>query len=105
MRRVLLGDLVAAACCLAGAPQNSRAALASRLITEADAAHRYMKRFARPHPNWGTGSIETRANALKSGPNIGFDLGDTRILAALTLMSKTLAQRKAALALPIKPPM
>lgn len=104
MRRVLLGDLIAAARCIAGAAPPDRARLAARLIAEADAAHRYAKRLGRPHPQWGMGSLEARAQALPFGQAIGFDLGDIRLLSALAVLAQALVRRKGSLALPPKPP-
>jgi len=63
MRRCLLDDLVAGAGRLAFAPPLQRPGLAERLLAEAHAAHHYMRRFGRPHPRWGNGSLMTRALA------------------------------------------
>lgn len=101
MRRVLLGDLMAGARCLASAAPADQPHLARRLIAEADAAHRYMKRYGRAHPHWGIGSVESRANGMVPiAQRAGIDLGDGRILAALALLAGALAQRRANLALP-----
>ena len=72
-----------------------------KLAAEADAAHRYMKRYGRPHPTWGIGSLETRANALGAA-GVAFDLADPQILASLALLAHSLATRN--LALPPAPP-
>jgi hypothetical protein len=74
-------------------------------MAEADAAHRYMKRFGRPHPHWGIGSLETRANNLRAATApIAFDLADGRILAALALLAQALANHRRNLALPRRHP-
>lgn len=59
MRRILIGDLLAAAAVIRAAADPAEAT--QTLITEADAAHRYAKRFGRPHPVWGNGSLMARA--------------------------------------------
>jgi serine O-acetyltransferase len=63
MRRVLIGDLLAAAERLCGAPVADQWTSACRLIDQAHAAHRYARRFHRPHPRWGDGSLMARAMA------------------------------------------
>jgi hypothetical protein len=93
MRRVLMGDLVAAAQLLAAADAPLRAALAQRLIAEADAAHRYMKRYGRSHPQWGIGTLEARARGQCPAQQVCFDLGDARILDALAVLAATLPCR------------
>jgi hypothetical protein len=110
MRRVLLGDIMAAAVYVAGAPDGRRYARAQALIAQADAAHRYAKRFGRPHPIWGLGTLQ--ALALGQTPSLagqnraaGFDLGDLRILHGLIAVLQALAARKeAAPALPCPHP-
>ena len=62
----MLDDLLAGAGRLSQAPPAQRPDLANRLLTEAHAAHHYMRRFGRPHPRWGNGSLMTRA--LADGP-------------------------------------
>ena len=61
MRRILIGDLLAAASVIGAAADPCRTT--QTLITQADAAHRYTKRFGRPHPLWGNGSLMARAMA------------------------------------------
>ncbi len=105
MRRVLLGDMIAAAQVLAAANRPHRPALAQRLIAQSDAAHRYMKRFGRAHPEWGIGTLETRARQMGPAPHIGFDLADLRILDALAVLAAALQARRPAAALPPRPPL
>jgi hypothetical protein len=92
MRRVLIGDLMAAAAVLPSAPQGQRAQLAQNILCQTDAAHRYFKRFGRPHPLWGDGSLLTRA--LASPRRIAPDLSDANFLHLLALMTLALAHHK-----------
>jgi len=62
----MVDDLLAGAGWLAQEPPALRPHLAARLLAEAHAAHHYMRRFGRPHPSWGNGSLMTRA--LADGP-------------------------------------
>lgn len=63
MRRCLIGDVLAAASVLPAADLHQMQISGARLITQADAAHRYTKRLGRPHPAWGNGSLMARAMA------------------------------------------
>ena len=64
MRRLLLGDVIAAARALLVLPADQRKGLLDAMIHQADAAHRFFKRYSRPHPKWGNGSLMARANLL-----------------------------------------
>lgn len=66
MRAVLVGDVWAAARALRALPGPARARACRLLLQEADAAHRYHRRFGRAHPRWGTGSLMARAG--QAGP-------------------------------------
>lgn len=88
MRRVLIGDLLAAASVIGAAADPARTTLT--LITEADAAHRYAKRFGRPHPCWGNGSLMARAMVA---PHVKCDLSSPDVLAALARLCAALAVR------------
>lgn len=68
MRPVLLTDLRAAAAVLAAAPEADWPGLAQRLVSEADAADRYRKRFGRAHCRFGTGSLMAAANRYRHMP-------------------------------------
>ena len=81
MRRCLLDDLVAGAARLAIEPLAMRPALADRIITEAHAAHHYMRRMNRPHPRWGNGSLMARALA-EAAPQSPLCLTSLAIIAA-----------------------
>mgnify|MGYP007046310310 CR=1 FL=1 len=61
MRRVMHGDVVAAARVLLALPSTRRGSTCRRMIAEADAAHRYSKRFGRSHALWGDGSLMSAA--------------------------------------------
>lgn len=92
MRRILSTDLIAAASVLAAAPMANRAALAHDILAQSHAAHAYFKRFGRPHPHWGDGSLLTRALACdhRAPPN----LSDAGFLAALAQMTHACAAHK-----------
>ena len=94
MHKCLLGDLTEAAAWLAARPSDQRAHLAKQLITQADYAHRYAKRFGRAHQIWGNGSLMARALA-EPGPR-HYTPGAPGFLHALAVLSATLAARKSA---------
>ena len=71
MRRVLIGDLLVAASVIGAASDPRRTT--QTLLAEADAAHRYAKRFGRPHPLWGNGSLMARALAEPHSAPITLD--------------------------------
>ena len=71
MRCCLIGDLLAAADCVAGMAGADQARLLARLLAEAHAAHRYSRRFGRPHPLWGDGSLMARVLAEPQAPARG----------------------------------
>lgn len=68
MRRCLIGDLLAAADCVVGMAGEDQSRHLARLLAEAHAAHRYARRFGRPHPRWGDGSLMARALAERPTP-------------------------------------
>lgn len=90
MRRCLPGDLFEAAGLLA--VSTDPAALITRLLDQADAAHRYAKRFGRAHPTWGNGSLMARVLA-EPGPRHSIP-HSVRFLSALSLVASQLASRK-----------
>lgn len=94
MRRCLIGDIWAAADCVAACPEPQREALARQLITQADAAHRYAKRMGRAHPAWGNGSLMARA-LLAREPRTA--VPEVCFLTALALVAHLLAARKSGL--------
>ena len=61
MRRITMADLAAVAQFLARRPASDRPALLDRLISQAQAADCYSRRLRRPHPDWGDGSLLSRA--------------------------------------------
>lgn len=72
MRRVMHGDVVAAARVLLGAPCDARRELCCRMIAEAHAAHRYFQRFRRSHALMGDGSLMSAAYKRSVVPEPGF---------------------------------
>jgi hypothetical protein len=72
MRRVMHGDLVAVARVLLALPPIQRSNTCRRLIVEADAAHRYSKRFGRSHALWGDGSLMSAAGFHAMSRETGF---------------------------------
>ncbi len=63
MRRVLPGDVSAAACVLLALPQAQRKAVMALMVGEADAADAYRQRTGQLHPHWGDGSLMSAALA------------------------------------------
>jgi len=61
MRPVMHGDLTSLARHLLVLPSAARKLTCARLITQADAADRYRKRFGRAHPHWGNGTLMAAA--------------------------------------------
>lgn len=92
MLRCLIGDLVAAATVVAAADPPERSRLAQGLIEQADAAHRFAKRLGRAHPDWGNGSLMSRALLVpqqKSSPQDSEDF-----LWSLAMVAGLVAKRK-----------
>ena len=92
MRRIMIGDVVATAQALARWPETDRRALLDRLITEAHAADRFSRRFCKPHPVWGNGSLLGRALAE---PPFPFP-EEQNFWACLSLVAATIAERRQA---------
>lgn len=90
MRRCLPGDLFEAASLIAAS--SNPAALITRLLDQAHAAHLYAKRFGRAHPAWGNGSLMARALA-ETGPRHKIP-HSAPFLSALALVATQLASRK-----------
>ena len=90
MRRVLIGDLLAAAAVIGAAADPAQTSRS--LIAEADAAHRYAKRFGRPHPEWGNGSLMARAAATQ--PRLGVNLSTPATLDAIALLCQALRSHR-----------
>jgi hypothetical protein len=103
MRSILLGDIIAAARALLAVPSNRRIGLLDTLIQQADAAHHYHKRLAKPHPVWGNGSLMARANLEPQMPEpiaSGIDY-----LQTLQLVIAAIICRRAAAKPPRKSPL
>ena len=92
MRRCLIGDMLAAAVAVADMAPAAQPPALARLIAEADAAHRHAKRLGRPHPQWGSGSLQERCLDAGAPP---FRCDDARHLAALAGVAAALARRRA----------
>lgn len=82
MRRCMLDDLLACARRLSIEAAEQRPDMARRMIDQAHAAHHYAKRFGRPHPRWGNGSLMTRALADGPFPPQPLCLGSLAVIAA-----------------------
>jgi hypothetical protein len=67
MRRVGLGDLVAAAGALAAVPFGDRGALMVQMLTEAETADAFRRREGRMHPEFGNGTLMAVALARPQG--------------------------------------
>lgn len=63
---------MAAARVLLALPRATRQAACRRMIEEADAAHRYFKRFGHSHVDWGDGSLMAAAGHHPMRPEPGF---------------------------------
>lgn len=61
MRRVLYGDVRAAARALLAVPEDARGRLLTRLFCEAEAADAHRLQTGRAHPRYGTGSLMSAA--------------------------------------------
>lgn len=97
MRPVLTGDVSAAARALLSVPQAARAALAERLVAQAEAADRYRKRLGKAHPFWGNGTLMAAALGRGSLPPErrmdDRDYAECFVLVLETLMGRRAADR------------
>jgi hypothetical protein len=73
MRPVMHGDVGNAARALLAVAADQRADLCQRLIGEAEAADRHMRRTGRLHPLWGNGSLMSAARRRVLADETGFD--------------------------------
>lgn len=64
MRPIYPYDLQDAARALMCVAPESRAGLAAEILVRADTADRYRKRFRRPHPQYGPGTLSGAAHSL-----------------------------------------
>lgn len=103
MRQILHGDVVAAARALLCAAPAARAALAARLIEDADVADRWRRRTGRAHPARGNGSLMAAAAAWPQAPEPFLD--DADYLDCLRLVIEQLIARRVAAALSRRPPL
>lgn len=68
MRPILPGDLDCAVAVVMAQPPATRAAVAARMLEQADLADRYRKKLGRAHPVYGTGSLMSAALCWPEGP-------------------------------------
>lgn len=68
MRRVLMGDVIAAARVLKGVARGRRPAVLRDLLRAADAAERHRSTTGRAHPALGNGSLMGAAHRHAPGP-------------------------------------
>ncbi len=83
MRRVLHGDVSAAACVLYLIPELDRKAALRRMLAEADAADTYRVGSGNLHPLWGNGSLMSVALARPYAPEPFLDEPDYAACMAL----------------------
>lgn len=76
MRPVLHGDVSSAARVLLCMPDADRRSACQRMILEAEAAERHMRRWRRAHPLWGNGSLMSAARKRMLADEPGFDDAD-----------------------------
>lgn len=93
MRRVMLGDVIAAAQVLRDVPEGARAAHCAAMLARAQAADLWRKRLGRGHPRWGNGSLLALALAEGAGRASGAPLADSAYLAALVVVIEALCAR------------
>ncbi len=90
MRPVLHGDVTTAARALYPLKPQARRAALSRWLAEARAAHCHVLRFGRAHPQWGTGSLMSRAGRQQPVPEPA--LSDPHYLECLGLVLQGLRE-------------
>ncbi|WP_127111757.1 DUF7742 family protein [Shimia sediminis] len=93
MRRVMHGDVVAAARVLLGLPEACRRPICRRMIQEAHAAHHYFRRFGRAHLLWGDGSLMATAHKRVLQPEPGFS--DSRYCGCVEMVLHELIEWRA----------
>lgn len=91
MRRVLIGDVVAAARALLAVPRSQRPLLMRRILRAADLADRHRRERGRPHSRFGGGSLMAASAAWSQRPEPFAD--DPDYLHALACVVAGLRQR------------
>ena len=94
MRRVMHGDVVAAARVLLGVPERRRRHFCRQMIEEAHAAHRFFRRFRQAHTVWGDGSLMAAAHKRRMQPEPSFS--DNVYCACVELVLHELIEWRAA---------
>jgi hypothetical protein len=90
MRRIMQADLVATAQLLARLPAADRPTHLDRLLSQTQAADCFSRRFDRPHPHWGNGSLLSRALSEATLPLHE----DHHYWASLSLVAAAIAARR-----------
>lgn len=92
MRKVLMGDVIAAARVLRGVPRGRRPAVLRGLLQAARRAEGHRKATGRAHPALGNGSLMAAAHRLKPDPEPFLD--DIAYLEALILVLTEVRRRR-----------
>ena len=79
MRRVLMGDVIAAARAMAAAPPARRGWVLDRICREATRAEAHRQLTGRMHPIWGDGSLMAAALRRPCRPEPGLEDDDYRL--------------------------
>jgi hypothetical protein len=92
MRPVLHGDAVAAARALFVLPAEDRDQAMALMLSRAEAADCYRRRFARAHPQWGNGSLMAAAMSQRLPPEPPLD--DAEYCRCVASVFSVLADRR-----------
>ncbi|HHL22098.1 MAG TPA: hypothetical protein ENJ52_11310 [Aliiroseovarius sp.] len=95
MRRVLPGDVTAAACVLLAQAAEARPRTLARMLAEAETADAYRLETGRLHPLWGNGSLRAAALTRPRADEPYWD--DPDYAACMALVFKALVARAAPL--------
>lgn len=101
MRRVLHSDVVALARSLLAQPVEQRQSLSRRMIRRAELADIWRRRTGKPHPLWGTGTLESAVAGLPKRGEPYLDDADyaacmAEVFSALTAPSRPNSQVRSA---------
>ncbi len=90
MRRLLHGDMVAAARVLLAQPPGRRAAILAEMLAAADRAERHVARTSHAHPRWGAGCLESAAARWPSADEPWLDDADYAACLMMVLQAAVL---------------